>query len=161
MISREPLTRRRFHLASAAAGLGSLLRLEAQFASPRSATADACILLFLNGGMSHLDTFDPKPDQPPEIRGEFRAVRTSPPASSSPNTCPTSPGRRTASPSSAASASRAVSATTARPVITCSPAASRRARPPSSRRPCRPINRHWEAPPPASGPSSAASRPSS
>lgn len=39
--------------------------------------ADACILLFLNGGMSHLDTFDPKPEQPAEIRGEFRAIRTS------------------------------------------------------------------------------------
>jgi len=71
--------RRRFLAVSATGGLGSLLRLQADAASPRSATADACILLFLNGGMSHLDTFDPKPDQPAEIRGEFRTVRTSAP----------------------------------------------------------------------------------
>src|SRR5262249_11197398 len=45
--------RRRFLVVSATAGLGSLLRLQADAASPRSATADACILLFLNGGMSH------------------------------------------------------------------------------------------------------------
>ena len=43
------------------------------------AKADSCILLFLNGGMSHLDTFDPKPAQPVEIRGEFRPIRTSAP----------------------------------------------------------------------------------
>jgi hypothetical protein len=29
--------------------------------------------------MSHLDTFDPKPDQPAEIRGEFTVIRTSAP----------------------------------------------------------------------------------
>src|SRR5262249_61034395 len=71
--------RRRFLVVSATAGLGSLLRLQADTPPPRSPTADACILLFLNGGMSHLDTFDPKPDQPPEIRGQFRVVRTSAP----------------------------------------------------------------------------------
>lgn len=48
-------------------------------AQARVAPADACILLFLNGGMSHLDTFDPKPDQPAEIRGEFRLISTSVP----------------------------------------------------------------------------------
>ena len=53
-------------------------------------------LIFLNGGMSHLDTFDPKPDQPAEIRGEFATVRTSARACRSPNTCPAWPGRRTA-----------------------------------------------------------------
>src|SRR5437773_2264859 len=79
MRNLDQLARRRFLLAGASAALGNLLRLQSQAASPRSATADSCILLFLNGGMSHLDTFDPKPDQPPEIRGEFRVVRTSAP----------------------------------------------------------------------------------
>ncbi|MGD9855176.1 MAG: DUF1501 domain-containing protein [Planctomycetaceae bacterium] len=39
--------------------------------------ADACIILFLNGGPSHLDMWDPKPDAPDGIRGEFRPIATS------------------------------------------------------------------------------------
>jgi hypothetical protein len=35
-----------------------------------------CILLFLVGGPSHLDTFDPKPDAPAEIRGPFHSIAT-------------------------------------------------------------------------------------
>jgi hypothetical protein len=38
--------------------------------------AKSCIVLFAWGGMSHLDTFDPKPDAPSDIRGEFRPIRT-------------------------------------------------------------------------------------
>src|SRR5262249_52195467 len=34
------------------------------------------ILLFLVGGPGHLDTFDPKPDAPAEVRGPFRPIRT-------------------------------------------------------------------------------------
>jgi hypothetical protein len=34
------------------------------------------ILLWLSGGLAHLDTFDMKPDAPPEIRGEFNPIRT-------------------------------------------------------------------------------------
>ncbi len=45
----------------------------------RPARADACILIFLNGGPSHLDMWDMKPDAPTEIRGEFRPVATSVP----------------------------------------------------------------------------------
>ena len=41
------------------------------------ATADACILVFLNGGPSHLDMWDMKPDAPDDIRGEFRPIATS------------------------------------------------------------------------------------
>jgi hypothetical protein len=43
------------------------------------ARAESCILIFLNGGMSHLDTLDPKPGQPAEIRGEFAPIRTTVP----------------------------------------------------------------------------------
>lgn len=39
-------------------------------------TADACIIVFLNGGPSHLDMWDMKPDAPQEIRGEFRPIST-------------------------------------------------------------------------------------
>jgi hypothetical protein len=34
------------------------------------------ILVFLTGAPSHLDMFDPKPDAPPEIRGEFKPIAT-------------------------------------------------------------------------------------
>jgi hypothetical protein len=36
----------------------------------------ACILLWMAGGPSHIDTFDPKPDAPADVRGEFRAIET-------------------------------------------------------------------------------------
>src|SRR5713226_8163656 len=36
----------------------------------------ACILLWMNGGPSHIDTFDPKPEAPQEIRGEFGVIPT-------------------------------------------------------------------------------------
>ncbi len=39
--------------------------------------ADACIVLFLNGGPSHLDMWDMKPSGPIEIRGEFNPIATS------------------------------------------------------------------------------------
>lgn len=38
--------------------------------------AKSCIVLFAWGGMSHIDTFDPKPDAPSDIRGEFQPIRT-------------------------------------------------------------------------------------
>ena len=41
------------------------------------ARADNCILLFLNGGPSHLDMWDMKPDGPPDIRGEFQPIQSS------------------------------------------------------------------------------------
>jgi hypothetical protein len=41
--------------------------------------ADSCILIFLNGGPSHLDMWDMKPDAPAEVRGEFKPIATSVP----------------------------------------------------------------------------------
>ncbi|MCC6509422.1 MAG: DUF1501 domain-containing protein [Pirellulaceae bacterium] len=38
--------------------------------------AKACIFLFMWGGPSQLETFDPKPDAPAEIRGEFQPIST-------------------------------------------------------------------------------------
>jgi hypothetical protein len=35
-----------------------------------------CIFIFLNGGPSQYETFDPKPDQPAEIRGPYGAIET-------------------------------------------------------------------------------------
>jgi hypothetical protein len=42
----------------------------------RPATAKSCILIILSGGLSHLDTLDPKPDAPVEIRGPYRPIAT-------------------------------------------------------------------------------------
>jgi hypothetical protein len=39
----------------------------------------SCIFLFWYGGPSQLDTFDPKPNAPAEIRGEFRPITSSVP----------------------------------------------------------------------------------
>ncbi len=38
--------------------------------------ADACVLIFLNGGPSHLDMWDMKPSAPDGIRGEFKPIST-------------------------------------------------------------------------------------
>ncbi len=39
----------------------------------------SCIFIFLAGGASHFETFDPKPDAPPEIRGLWNPTRTNVP----------------------------------------------------------------------------------
>jgi uncharacterized protein (DUF1501 family) len=64
-------------------GLPSLLvgRAEtaeaARAASRPARTPRSVILVFLTGAPSHLDTFDPKPEAPAEIRGEFASISTS------------------------------------------------------------------------------------
>lgn len=53
--------------------------LRADGTSPRVASAKSCILLWLDGGPTHLETFDLKPDAPREIRGPFSPIATSVP----------------------------------------------------------------------------------
>ncbi|MFN7732270.1 MAG: DUF1501 domain-containing protein [Pirellula sp.] len=36
-----------------------------------------CILIWMDGGPTHFETFDPKPEAPVEIRGEFQTIATS------------------------------------------------------------------------------------
>ncbi len=38
--------------------------------------AQAVIQIYLSGGLSHIDTFDPKPYAPVEVRGEFKTVKS-------------------------------------------------------------------------------------
>ncbi|MFO1064263.1 MAG: DUF1501 domain-containing protein [Pirellulales bacterium] len=65
--------------------LSDLLRLQAVASdgagSPQNATGErtAIILVWLRGGASHLDTFDPKPTASSEYRGPFRPLRTNVP----------------------------------------------------------------------------------
>jgi hypothetical protein len=76
---RENITRRGF-LSAAFLGcpLGDWFgRLAAQAAEQPQARS--CILLWMSGGPSHLDTFDLKPDAPAEIRGEFKPIDTTVP----------------------------------------------------------------------------------
>jgi uncharacterized protein (DUF1501 family) len=58
-------------------GLSGLLARPA--AAAPEPTAKACILLFMWGGPSHLDTWDPKPDAPAEVRGPFASIPTAVP----------------------------------------------------------------------------------
>lgn len=68
-------------LAATGITLADCLRLKA-LARPgsRDRRADtSVILLWMDGGPSHHDTFDPKPDAPAEIRGEFKPIATAVP----------------------------------------------------------------------------------
>lgn len=73
----EGVSRRDFVRAGALGGLSlaSYLRL-AHAGEVKKAKAKSAILVWLGGGPPHLDTFDPKPDAPKEIRGEFNAIKT-------------------------------------------------------------------------------------
>ncbi len=64
-------------LALGGMSLAEMLRAEA-VAGTRN-PAKGIIMVLLPGGPSHLDTFDPKPDAPVEIRGEFRPLATNVP----------------------------------------------------------------------------------
>jgi hypothetical protein len=64
------------------AGFLDLLRLRgvaSQQAAPLRAKAKSCILIWLDGGPTHYETFDPKPLAPTEIRGEFHPIATQTP----------------------------------------------------------------------------------
>ena len=52
---------------------------EAGVGPPSVPKAKGVILVFMTGGPSHLETFDPKPEAPDEIRGEFETISTSVP----------------------------------------------------------------------------------
>jgi hypothetical protein len=78
MSPADHTTRRDFLRATAAGAAGLALGGDLRAATtPRPAgTAKSCIFINLVGGPSHLDTFDPKPDAPSDIRGPFRPIPT-------------------------------------------------------------------------------------
>src|SRR5215471_4204634 len=59
-------------------GLADLLRLEAQAATPaaRTARAKSVVFIFQSGGPSQHETFDPKPEAPDGIRGDYGITQT-------------------------------------------------------------------------------------
>lgn len=78
----DGVNRRALLRAGALAGLGlipSLLRGRTSLAGQSRPRAKSCILLWLDGGPSHLETFDVKPDAPREVRGPFQSIATAAP----------------------------------------------------------------------------------
>ena len=58
-------------------GLSLPLALRAQAATSVARSSDIqCILVWARGGVSHHDTFDPKPNAPASIKGEFGVTKT-------------------------------------------------------------------------------------
>jgi len=69
------LNRRDFLRAGAATAIAAGLPASVKAVSPKP-TADAVIFLMLTGGPSQLDTFDPKPNAPSDVRGPFAPIPT-------------------------------------------------------------------------------------
>jgi hypothetical protein len=66
-------------VGSLSLGLDDFFRLRAFAANAgqtRPPKVKNCILVWLGGGPSHIDTFDPKPDAPVDVRGEFKPIDT-------------------------------------------------------------------------------------
>ncbi len=86
----DGVTRREFLRVGGSGLLGvslaDLLRLQAASVEPTAGNAKtgwgqakSVIMIFLQGGPSHIDIWDPKPDAPSNIRGEFKAIKSNVP----------------------------------------------------------------------------------
>ena len=89
----EGVHRRSFLQIGALSGLGLSLPMwlagrQAVGASPSSRDVN-CILILSQGGVSHHDTLDPKPNAPVSVRGEFQAIDTAVPGVKFTDICPT------------------------------------------------------------------------
>jgi hypothetical protein len=81
---QHPLCTRRTALQAGAVGLlglgmnhvAALRSVAASTDSARNVKARRVIYIFLSGGLSQIDSFDPKPDAPADIRGEFGTIAT-------------------------------------------------------------------------------------
>ena len=79
-------TRRSFLRVGGVGALSLPMLLKAEAAAKESpatsvkvrkgARAKSVILVYLGGGLSHHDSFDPKPDAPEEIRGKYKTIPT-------------------------------------------------------------------------------------
>ncbi|HWG44859.1 MAG TPA: DUF1501 domain-containing protein [Gemmataceae bacterium] len=76
----DGVSRRDFLRIGALGGLSltlpGLLQGQARSAAKNGARAKSVLLVYLGGGLSHHDSFDPKPDAPPEIRGKYKPIDT-------------------------------------------------------------------------------------
>jgi hypothetical protein len=76
-VAKNDLTRRDF-LRAGALGIGGLSLADLSASADKSRGVN-CILLFLVGGPSQLDTWDLKPGAPDDVRGPFRPIKTNAP----------------------------------------------------------------------------------
>src|SRR5205823_2201200 len=85
VIDCDGVTRREFMRIGGAAMLGGLslpmlLGLEGRAFAQQGVAgfgqAKHVIMLYLQGGPSHIDIWDPKPDAPANVRGEFKPIKT-------------------------------------------------------------------------------------
>jgi hypothetical protein len=75
----DRVSRRSFLQVGALAGLGVSLPLVLAAKQSRAASSSSganCILIWTRGGTSHHDTFDPKPDAPVSVKGEYGFIDT-------------------------------------------------------------------------------------
>ncbi len=76
----DGLSRRSFlkvgALAIGGLTLADMLRRKAQGAVDAGVSGKAIIMVYLNGGPSHIDLYDMKPEAPTEYRGEFKPIKT-------------------------------------------------------------------------------------
>ena len=77
----ERVTRRSFLQVGALGGLGlslpmALAAQKAAAESGKSTSENNCILIWTQGGTSHHDTFDPKPNAPANVKGEYGVIDT-------------------------------------------------------------------------------------
>jgi uncharacterized protein (DUF1501 family) len=70
-------SRRQLLTAGAVGWLGLPQLLRAERATPRA--AKSCIFIYQYGGLSQLDSWDPKPNAPEELRGPYKPIATSVP----------------------------------------------------------------------------------
>src|SRR3954466_7528353 len=76
-----PVASRRAFLQFGLSAFGTLsmpdyYRVRAEAATANAGGRTAVIIVWLRGGGSHLDTYDPKPDAPAEYRGPFKTLAT-------------------------------------------------------------------------------------
>ena len=76
MLSLQDFSRREWLRVGGLSAAGLTLPVHCANASP-AGPAKACIFLFLGGGPPQHETWDPKPDAPAEIRGEFKPIASS------------------------------------------------------------------------------------
>ncbi|MDB5310807.1 MAG: hypothetical protein JWO38_5009 [Gemmataceae bacterium] len=63
-------------VATAASAVPGWVSAAARSPAAHPGTAKSVILLWMAGGVTHIDSFDPKPDAPAEIRGTLKAIPT-------------------------------------------------------------------------------------
>jgi uncharacterized protein (DUF1501 family) len=81
MLGNKTISRRDSLVFGTLAGFGLTAAMQgsALGAAKQFGCAKRCVLIWLDGGPSHLETFDPKPDAAIEVRGPLGVIRTKQP----------------------------------------------------------------------------------